>query len=125
MRYAFGLFWLLLMASNSALVSAQQRVDGLAAVAPFVNEQTLAIASVDLARLDLPAMQKQFFDPMVNTDGERIAVTFFFDKLRALSDQLRVASGGRVYLVVSLSPAPDIRVSSSSFGVTAPSVFAI
>ena len=101
----------------------EKHADDFATVAPFIDDQTLAVARVDLAKLDLSALQKQIVEPQMYTDPQRTAVAAEFDKLRLIADQLR-GSGGKVYLVVSLAPMPGIQ-SANSMGLSVPTMFAV
>ncbi len=92
-------------------------------MAPFIDDHTLAVARIDLTKFDLTAFQKQIIEPQLRTDPERAAVAAEFDKLRQLAEQLR-ASGGRVYVVVSLAPLPGIQ-NVGAMGMSVPSVFAV
>ena len=96
----------------------EKHADDFAAVAPFIDDQTLAVVRVDLAKLDLAALQKQIVEPQLYTDPERAAVAAEFDKFRLVADQLR-GSGGKVYLVVSLAPMPGIQ-NANSMGLSVP-----
>ncbi len=101
----------------------EKHADDFAAVAPFIDDQTLAVARVDLAKLDLTAFQKQIVEPQMYTDPERAAVAAEIEKLRLVADQLR-GSGGKVYLVVSLTPMPGTQ-NANSMGLSVPTMFAV
>ncbi len=119
----FGvLFAVLLHAING--ISQEKPADDLTAIAPFINDQTVAIARIDLAQLDLAALQKQLIEPLLQIDAERISATLLTDKVHQLGEQLRATGDRRIYFVVSLAPMPNLQVSQYQL-VMPPTTFVV
>src|SRR3954468_6847771 len=96
----------------------------LADIAPFINDQTIVVAQVDLARIDFAALQKQLVEPTMRSDAERISTSVIIEKLRDLAGELRTAGAGRVYLVISTAPAPVLGVAQNPF-ILPPTAFLV
>ena len=45
-----------------SVTAQEKRADDFAAVAPFIDDQTLAVARIDLTKFDLTALQKQIIE---------------------------------------------------------------
>jgi prepilin-type processing-associated H-X9-DG protein len=88
------------------LFGQDKLVEGFAAVAPFVNDQTVAVVSIDLSRIDLPALEKQIIDPLCHSDAQRITASVMSDKLSRISQDLREEGVRYVYLIGSLQFLP-------------------
>jgi hypothetical protein len=84
------------------LLAQEQRSDDLAALAPFINEQTIAVARIDLKTLDLLAFRKQFIDPVCRDDEERAGAAAKFEKLTRWVAELHKLGGDSVYLACTL-----------------------
>ncbi len=88
------------------LIGQDKPAEGFAAVAPFVNDQTVAVVSIDLSQIDLPALEKQLIDPLRQSDAQRIAASVLSDKLSRFSQKLQEEGVRYVYLIGSLQFLP-------------------
>ena len=91
-----------------SVTAQEKRADDFAALAPFIDDQTLAVARVDLTKFDLAAFQKQIIEPQLRTDPERSR----WPRNSTNCGNWPIncaASGGKVYVVVSLAPLPGIQ----------------
>jgi hypothetical protein len=95
---------LLGLAAQSADVLAQgkEHTARLNEVAPLVNDQTLAVISLDTARIDLPALQKQVLEPLCQSETDRAQLAIAIDKLQQWNQQLRIDGGRRVFFVTTI-----------------------
>jgi hypothetical protein len=74
----------------------------LAAISPFVNDRTLAIVRIDLRKLDVEALKKQFIDPALHTEADRAAVAASFEKVKRLVEGVSNTGNGLVFFVYTL-----------------------
>jgi hypothetical protein len=89
----------LLLSPLAALADPAERAD---TIAPFVDEQTIAIARVDFGRVDVEATLKRIREL---APGERIAAHLATPPIQGLLNKLR-ESGVDVYVVLSLADLP-------------------
>ena len=103
-------FGFLLFASLPAIASAQTGLDPaarLAAVAPFLDEQTIAVGHVDLRRLDPAAAMKTLGDLAPKEDAEfRNNLTEVESGLASMLKAFNQVGISDVYLVVSIADVP-------------------
>lgn len=75
--------------------------DELKQISPFLNEQTIAVATLDLEHIDLAGLQKQYFDPLAKTNDARIGVSVFVGQVQELINQLRADGVRQIYIVTT------------------------
>lgn len=94
-------------------IGAAEEVDGakrLATVAPFLDDQTLAITHVDIARLEPEALAEFLAGMMPAGDGAEEAkreIAKNFAAMREFQQQVLKAGVREIYAVVSLADIPD------------------
>jgi hypothetical protein len=112
------LLWLsMLILGWPAAAPAQERFDpaaAAAAVAPYVDEQTIAVAHVNLRNIDFGAVRKYLVELMELEPAETAMLENAESTLRQWSEQLKSAGGSELYVVVSMSRL------SSPFLIVAP-----
>ncbi len=52
-----------------AKAAEEKRADDLAAIAPLVDDQTVAVVRIDLPKIDLAPLQIQLLDPLAQRRG--------------------------------------------------------
>ena len=123
-RTVISVFILSVFLPAWSATAQEKRADDFAALAPFIDDQTLAVARVDLTKFDLTAFQKQIIEPQLRTDPER-AQPWPWNSTNFGNWPINcAASGGKVYVVVSLAPLPGIQ-NVGAMGMSVPSVFAV
>jgi hypothetical protein len=90
------------------LFGQEERADVTTAIAPLINDQTVAVMRIELAQLDFGKLQRQIIDPLQRSDADRVQTTLLIEKLKNWSQQLQSQGGGRLYLVFTLENNPDL-----------------
>ncbi|HTN75535.1 MAG TPA: DUF1559 domain-containing protein, partial [Pirellulaceae bacterium] len=109
-RYCYWLFAVALLLSAQSLFAQESTAEAsAAAIAPFVDAQTIAIGRLDLTKLDLPATFKtvrQFLPAdLIERDGEKLAGAEA-EVTKSLAS-VREAGCQQLFLVVSLADVPQ------------------
>ena len=100
-------FNLSILAFLVASATISVRADELAALAPFVNDQTIAVMRVDLKQFDFPAVIKQWLEPMCTTDLERTILDVVVRQLQQWTQRIKADDLDHFYVVATLAYLPD------------------
>ena len=87
--------------------AADSSAESLAAVAPFINDQTVTIFRIDLAQLDVDSVVQQWLKPFAMTDDEQNILTAVVEQFDGWSRRLKAESISRFYIVVSIGYLPN------------------
>jgi hypothetical protein len=88
------------------LSGATVMLDDLPVLQPLLNGQTVGLIGLDLTKLDLPTLQKQFIDPLCQTDADRLAAAITVSKLREWTQLFRKDGIERVFLITTIEYLP-------------------
>ncbi len=75
-------------------------------VAPFLDDQTFAVAHVDLQRLDLAPVRQQVAGLLATQPAEPNGATAMLDRLERLAEAMRGAGATDVFYVMSIADMP-------------------
>jgi hypothetical protein len=84
------------------------RATELGPIAPLIDEQTLAVLAIDLAGIDLTALQKQYLDPLARTDSDRREASVAVEQAQAAIGQLRADGARQAYVVLTAVRLPQL-----------------
>ena len=81
----------------------------LAAIAPFIDDETVLIAKYDLAQLDIDLVVKQWLKPVAMTGEEQNILTAVVDQFDGWSRRLKTEGITKFYIVGSIAylPSPE------------------
>jgi hypothetical protein len=122
-----SLFALTLVAS--AAVCQAQQTNGLGDLAPFVNDQTVAVGRINLGQLDIAAACKQWLEPLAVADDEQKILHVVVEEFDGWSRRLKADGVTHFYVVASIQfiPNPELLRRGPGFavGAIANTIFAV
>jgi hypothetical protein len=85
-----------------ALFPVLGHADELDPVAPLVNDHTVAVIRIDLNDIDLAALQKQYLDPLAQTDAARLGVSVAVAQAQDWLQWFRTNGVRSAYLIATM-----------------------
>jgi len=99
-----------LICGLAATPSNAQQNDPLAAIKPFINDQTIAVAEFDLAHMDVATATKQWLQPLAITEAQRDILSVVVDQFQHWTERLKAEGVTRFYVVTTAEHMPTFDV---------------
>jgi hypothetical protein len=112
----------LLFVSLVTSATSPSLADELDQLAPLLDEHTFAVLHVDLNGIDLPSLQKQYFDALARTNSDRLEVSAAVDQTQQAIGQLRADGVRHIYVVLTAARLPQLSLKNleESLGTIVP-----